>query len=158
MIIFQTLVVERHPLCKSTVLLTGGIFLGGDNTSTFQVFGLDWLDHCCCWPICGRFLRDKFYIGGWLDWNQRSSQLFSSWWHSWCAAVVNPRCVHWALSQFSSSRLGMSCSVRGSEAWILEPHLCMWLVDWADCPGHRRWPLHHRLRPVEDNSHWGDIF
>ena len=31
MIIFQTLVRERHPWCKSTVLLTGGIFLGGDN-------------------------------------------------------------------------------------------------------------------------------
>mgnify|MGYP001221243501 CR=1 FL=1 len=58
MTIFQTSVVERHPSCKSTVLLTEGIFLGGDSTNKFQVFGLDWLDHS--YPLYGRFLRGKF--------------------------------------------------------------------------------------------------
>ena len=58
MIIFQTLVVERHPLCKSTVLLTRGIILcnlsrGIKWRSSLQTLkhwsNLAW-QHCWAWP------------------------------------------------------------------------------------------------------------
>ena len=41
--------------------------------------------------------------------------------------------------------------MRGSEASSLEPHLCMWLVDWAGYPGHRRLSLHHKQHSFEYN-------
>ena len=39
MTIFQTSGLERHPSGKSTVLLIGDVFLGGDSMNTFRVFG-----------------------------------------------------------------------------------------------------------------------